>query len=36
LAGDPDAPASRVIVDIARQLVAARSSLVGKALPLKF
>jgi ATP-binding protein involved in chromosome partitioning len=36
VAGDPDAPASRVIVDIARQLVAARSSLVGKALPLKF
>jgi ATP-binding protein involved in chromosome partitioning len=34
--GDPDAPASRVMVDIARQLAAAKSSLVGKALPLQF
>ncbi|MDP8970992.1 MAG: Mrp/NBP35 family ATP-binding protein [Actinomycetota bacterium] len=35
VASDPEAPASRVLRDIARQLAASTRSLVGKALPLK-
>ncbi len=34
--GDPDAPASKVIIDIAARLARSKRSLVGKALPLQF
>jgi ATP-binding protein involved in chromosome partitioning len=34
--GDPDAPASRALAGVSRQLAATKTSLVGKSLPLKF
>jgi ATP-binding protein involved in chromosome partitioning len=34
--GDPDAPASKVIVDIAAQLGKSKKSLIGRPLPMKF